>query len=258
MRKKSFTKIIALAGLAVFLNAGTAFAGNWEKDEISWRYLKDNGQYAEYEWIQDDDGSWYYFGRFGDMQSNTQIDGCYLRADGKMISEQDTSNPLYGETVYGTCYMNVTSYLDLGDHYKAKVTLYDSSFGTSDDFGHYRVGDKFWIENEGANGTVTSFNMDTGGNIYLEVRYKGTTYDYSQKVTFASNDDGGEALVLRKIKENVDIEISKNIAIIPDERYMAHAISLADFLNSSVWKLIPVFNGTTVEQLYDCEVNYAG
>ena len=65
-------KIIALtaASLMSIATVFTSFAGTWtntaptdtwvpEGNNI-WFYIKDDGQYAHMEWIQDTDGSWYY------------------------------------------------------------------------------------------------------------------------------------------------------------------------------------------------------
>lgn len=258
MKKKDVVKLIVLTGVAAILNVTTAFAGTWEEDGSSWKYLKDNGQYAEYEWIQEHDGGWYYFGRWGIMETNCLIDGYYVGADGKMLAEQDTNNPLYGETIYGTCYLQIKSYQDMGNYYKANISLYDSSFGTSENFGKYKVGDKFWIESVNDYGTVTKFNMDTGGNIFLEVKYKKSTYFFSVDDTFVSTSNSGESMVLRHVKDDVEVEIPKNITIVPSENYSQFAISLEDLLNGNVYKAIPVFNGKRVEKLYDTELNYAG
>ena len=89
-----------------------SYAGTWEQDGESWKYKKDNGSYAEYEWVQDN-GDWYYCSRWGLMEKNTVIDGYYVGADGKMLSQDDKANPLYGEKVYGTCYMGAVSYTHL-------------------------------------------------------------------------------------------------------------------------------------------------
>ena len=59
-----------IAGAVSVLSCFTAYAGAWEQDGEDWKYKKDNGSYAEYEWVQDS-GDWYYCSRWGVMQKNT-------------------------------------------------------------------------------------------------------------------------------------------------------------------------------------------
>lgn len=109
MKNKKY--VLMIAGAMSILQCFAAHAGIWAQDGDQWKYQKDDGTYAEYEWVQDS-GDWYYCSRWGNMEKNTVIDGYYLGADGRMIPESDTENPLYGETVYSTCYMQVNSYED--------------------------------------------------------------------------------------------------------------------------------------------------
>lgn len=257
MKKNYLVRMIAAAVAATLLNTTVAFAGSWEQKNDLWTYLKDNGQHARAEWIQDKDGSWYYLGINGYMETNRIIDGYYIGTDGKIVLKQDENDPLYGEAIYGTHYMSVNSYQDKGDFYRAKVTFYDSSFGTSEDFGRYHVGDKFWIEIEGAYGTVKKVKRYSSGEIGLDVKYKDFMYWYSQDSTVLQ-DEYGEGYVFRKIKENVEIEIPKNITI-EEAAYGTYGKkSLSEFLNLQEYKMIPVFKGTTVEKLYDNGIYNAG
>ena len=70
--------------------------------------------------------------------------------------------------------------------------------------------------------------------------------------------DGSETPVLRKVKENVDVKIPKNISVISAPGFEQFTLSLDSYLNDSVYKMTPVFNGTTIEKLYDSFINYAG
>ena len=169
MKKKSLKKIAVAALSLALMSPAAVFAGTWEKDGDNWKYKKDDGQYAEYEWVQDTDGTWYYCKRWGTMEMNHLIDGYYVGADGRMVSKDDTANPLNQADIYGTCYMSVDRFQDQGDYYQAKVTLYDSSFGTGIDFWNYSKGDKFWIEAVGDYGKVKSVSLSAYGDAYMEV-----------------------------------------------------------------------------------------
>lgn len=257
MKKGNLKKIAAAAlGLAL-MSTFSAFAGTWEKDGDNWTYKKDDGQYAEYEWIQDADGSWYYCKRWGIMETNQMIDGYYVGADGRMVSKDDTANPLNQASIYGTCYMSVNSFQDQGDYYQANVTLYDSSFGTSEDFSGYSQDDKFWIEAVGDYGKVKSVSLSAYGDVYMEVSYGGETFAYDAEETWCYG-DGSETPVLRKVKENVEVKIPKDISIIPAPGFERFTLSTDSYVNNSFYKMTPVFNGTVVEKLYDSFANYAG
>ena len=53
MKKKSLKKIAVAALSLALMSPAAVFAGTWEKDGDNWKYKKDDGQYAEYEWVQD-------------------------------------------------------------------------------------------------------------------------------------------------------------------------------------------------------------
>ena len=55
MKKKSLKKIAVAALSLALMSPAAVFAGTWEKDGDNWKYKKDDGQYAEYEWVQDTD-----------------------------------------------------------------------------------------------------------------------------------------------------------------------------------------------------------
>ena len=185
------------------------------------------------------------------------IDDYYVGADGRMVSKDDTANPLNQADIYGTCYMSVDSFHDQGDYYQAKVTLYDSSFGTGIDFWNYSKGDKFWIEAVGDYGKVKSVSLSAYGDAYMEVSYGTETFVYDGEEVWCYG-DGSETPVLRKVKENVDVKIPKNISVISAPGFEQFTLSLDSYLNDSVYKMTPVFNGTTIEKLYDSFINYAG
>lgn len=75
--------------------------------------------------------------------------------------------------------MGVNSYVDCGAYYKAKVTLYDSSYFANDEL-NYAVGDKIWIEHKGAYGTVTYASMGTNGDVVIEAKCGKDMYRFSK------------------------------------------------------------------------------
>lgn len=46
---KSKKYILAIAGVLSLMQCVASYAGTWEQDGQSWKYKKDNGNYAEYE-----------------------------------------------------------------------------------------------------------------------------------------------------------------------------------------------------------------
>ena len=91
MKKGLLCSIVSLGILMA--PTTTAFAGTWQYNKYKyggyeWQYLKDNGAYAEHEWIYDN-GSWYYIGINKAMCTKISIksgnDEYYVGADGKMI-----------------------------------------------------------------------------------------------------------------------------------------------------------------------------
>lgn len=69
------------------LFAGTAFAGEWKRDNVGWWYQNDDGSYQQNRWLQDTDGKYYYFNESGYMLSDTTTpDGYQVGTDGAWIN----------------------------------------------------------------------------------------------------------------------------------------------------------------------------
>lgn len=255
MRRKKY--ILAVAGALSLLQCITGYAGTWSKEGNDWIYQKDDGSYAEYEWFQDN-GDWYYCSRWGIMEKNTVIDGYYIGADGRRLSSEDTENPLYGEKVCGTCYMQVNSYKDCGSYYKADVTLYDNSYYTNDEL-NYAAGDKIWIEHKNAYGTVISASFSTSGDVQIEAKCGRDTYIFSKDHALYCPYRDEEQVLHRKIKD-AEVRIPKDITIVPTAENQDNAVlktTLNAFLNEKEIRLIPVFDGNTVRTFYEDSINYA-
>lgn len=60
MKNKKY--VLMIAGAMSILQCFAAHAGIWAQDDDQWKYQKDDGTYAEYEWVQDS-GDWYYCSR---------------------------------------------------------------------------------------------------------------------------------------------------------------------------------------------------
>lgn len=257
MKKKKY--LLAMIGALSMMQCITGYAGTWKQEDGTWKYQKDNGTYAEYEWIQDpSDHAWYYCSRWGKMETNTVVDGYYIGADGRMLSEDDKQNPLYGEKVCGTCFMRVNSYKDCGTYYEAKVTLFDNSYYTNDEL-NYVVGDKIWIEAGGAYGTVTFASIGTGGDVMVEAKCGRDLYRFTKDSALYFPCDDQQQVLERKIKDTV-IKIPKNVTIVPvlkDKDAYLIEVTLDKFLNNDWSRLVPVFDGDTVRVFYDHYINYA-
>ena len=251
MKRKKY--ILAMAGALSLLQCITGYAGTWSKEGNDWIYKKDDGNYAEYEWVQDN-GDWYYCSRWGTMEKNTVIDGYYIGADGRMLSADDTENPLYGEKVCGTCYMQINSSKDCGAYYEAKATLYDNSYYTNDEL-NYLVGDKIWIEHKKAYGTVSSASVSTSGDVEIKAKYGRDTYIFSKDCTLYCPYGDEEQMLHRKIKDT-EVVIPKNVRIVPVMDYQTNT-TLDTFLNQKETWLIPVFDGNRVCTFYEDSINYA-
>ena len=107
MKKGLLCSIVSLGILMA--STTTVFAGTWKYNKFKyggyeWQYLKDNGAYAEHEWIYDN-GSWYYIGNTKAMCTKISVksgnDEYYVGADGKMIkggfAQRDTTSRLFAD-----------------------------------------------------------------------------------------------------------------------------------------------------------------
>ena len=258
MRRKKY--IWAVAGALSLMQCISAYAGTWTQETWGetkkWIYTNDDGSTADYEWVKDN-GDWYYCGRWGVMETNTSVDGYYIGADGRMISEGDTLNPLHGERICGTCYMKVNSAEDCGSYYKADVTLSDSSYYTNDELNQVGdVGSKIWIEARGDYGKISRVDISTSGDMGIEVKYGNDTYYFTQEDAIYTPYKGEEETLTRKVKDT-EVLIPKNVEIIPTNGFEVYKATLDTFVNEKMARLVPVFNGNTVRVLYDDIINYA-
>lgn len=94
MKKKILTT--ALAGLMVLTSFTTAFAGQWQQDEVGWWYQNDDGSYISNNWYQENE-EWYYFNADGYMVTGwlhfTDTDKYYyFDEDGSMRTDPLTEN----------------------------------------------------------------------------------------------------------------------------------------------------------------------
>lgn len=74
-----------------------AFAGQWQAEGPTWKYVKDDGNPATSEWITDDD-EWYYFDDTGVMQTGWILDNekwYFLGSNGAMFSNIYTPKGYY-------------------------------------------------------------------------------------------------------------------------------------------------------------------
>ena len=101
-RMKSATmnkaKVILTSAVISTLMAASAFAGTWTRTYTSpdgesetystlWCYIKDDGTYAQNEWVQDADGTWYWveYDCTLPITSGISADGFLYDSDGRYI-----------------------------------------------------------------------------------------------------------------------------------------------------------------------------
>lgn len=158
-------KKIVVLGMATVLSclfSVSAIAGTWESERINnllweYRYVKDDGDYAKNEWIQDADGAWYHFDQQGIMQTSQWTeDGYWLNDKGKMETNVVSKDGYYvGDD--GRAVLN-------SDQLK---TAYDNHIELRNSKG--TVVELFYHNNyEGENGLafhVDSIVMDQGDNL---------------------------------------------------------------------------------------------
>lgn len=90
-------KIAFAAAIISVSMTTTTFAGQWQAEGPTWKYIKDDGNPATSEWITDD-GEWYHFDEKGVMQTGWILDNekwYFLGSDGAMFSNIYTPKGYY-------------------------------------------------------------------------------------------------------------------------------------------------------------------
>lgn len=125
-KKVRKVKLLCATLAASTILSMTALAGTWTHtydDEYGsntydnlWYYIKDNGEYAKTEWVQDEDGTWYWI----DDTKNLAIfwgiapDGSLYDSTGKYIDMTDrkyATEELYNQLQEGMSYDQVVGIL---------------------------------------------------------------------------------------------------------------------------------------------------
>ena len=71
----------------------------WQQDPHGWKYYQENGEQIKGDWLEDDDGRWYYFDNDGYMLKNAVTpDGYRVGDDGAMIPETYQASAQNGST----------------------------------------------------------------------------------------------------------------------------------------------------------------
>ncbi len=116
MLNKKLKRVVSCVVLSFCMMSTTAFAGTWEGSQYHWKYLKDDGSYANSQWIYDN-GSWYFFNKSGVMAYNEDLDNdgarylgfnydfggysYYVDWSGKMVSggfvDKDSTDKLFAD-----------------------------------------------------------------------------------------------------------------------------------------------------------------
>lgn len=173
--KKILTRSIATAAALALMCTSSAFAGTWThidkdgydwgSDSSYWSYIKDNGAYAENEWV-DDNGTWYWLGDYGMLPYFAGIakDGCLYNSDGIYVPTNDGVHHFVDRNMYAQLSDGMSA-----DQVNAILgqphELYSSS---SSDYGlrHYDYAAYIWYTSDAksdiyvyyTNGVVSSFS----------------------------------------------------------------------------------------------------
>lgn len=144
-----------------------SYAGQWQEDEIGWRYQNDDGTY-KVGWYQDMDSNWYYFDTQTTymLSSTTTPDGYVVAVDGKWTE---------GET--NTMTLNEKTYDNKTD---LTVTAYDSAPSGIKQIG-YSVPVTVYYNNEydfpwNRKATVNKVEVSKDGALYINYTLKAEGY----------------------------------------------------------------------------------
>lgn len=103
---KKFLQAAVVTVVLSLSSAIAAFAGTWQADGISWKYVNDDSSYAVNNWVNDN-GIWYHFDANGVMQTGwLQIGEAwyYLDASGAMrTADLMANNVTYRFDAAGAC-----------------------------------------------------------------------------------------------------------------------------------------------------------
>lgn len=141
-------KLLLLTSVLTFSTCFSAFAGVWTHTHDTdwstntydnlWFYIKDDGEYAESEWVQDSDGIWYWIDDSQYLPSFAGIadDGCLYNSKGAYVDFSDGSRKyltkeLSSQIANGMTYEQVVSVLGK-EHEVSDSSQSITSYGTYD------------------------------------------------------------------------------------------------------------------------------
>lgn len=117
-------KLLLMTGIISISTCFPSFAGTWTNTYNSktydnlWFYIKDDGSYAKNEWVQDDDGTWYWINKRNHLPSSHGLstDGYLYNNKGAYVDVSDGSRKyltpeLSSQIVKGMAYDQVMSIL---------------------------------------------------------------------------------------------------------------------------------------------------
>ena len=111
----------------------------WVQDGDQWRYVKKNGYYAANGWIQDTDGTWYYFNMAGYMEADDYTpDGFYVGPNGAWNGQPANLTAIGQNPGPGALLQNV------GWEENQGVWKYRQADGTYVTNGWYQAPDEKW------------------------------------------------------------------------------------------------------------------
>lgn len=178
--------VLAVSAIMTLAGAATAFAGNWETaDNITWKYMNDNGQYtvSAWQWIDSNaDGiaECYYFDENGVMQKSTSVDTYTLSPEGQWYVDGAVQTKPTAELNSGW-YMNCGfwRYSYKNEDVKGTLKKVGSNIYYFDENGNMVTGfevvdgERYYFDNSGAMVKKT-FKLD---GVYYVVERDGTITD---------------------------------------------------------------------------------
>ncbi len=186
---KSWKKIGLLVIPAVFSMAFPAFAGQWEKDSVTWKYQEDDGSYLQdtWKWIDgngDGIAECYHFDANGHLDQNTVVDNWIVDKNGAWVAggnvqqwmvgaSQEEIGEIYVEAAQKSNAMNsmdadISGAVTMSIDGEALKMLLDMNVKANGVFsGDLELLYDMAIKAEGETLTMTMFYLD--GYMYMEM-----------------------------------------------------------------------------------------
>ena len=163
-------KTAALTSAFIFACSSTTFAGTWthnDKDGYNWDslwfYVKDDGSYAQQEWIADS-GTWYWIDDNGyiPVVAGISSDGFLYNSKGIYVPTNDGIHHFVDQNMYGQLHEGMTA----NEVNAVLGQPHELSSSSSADYGsrHYDYASYYW------------YSSNTNGSMYVSYTNGIVTY----------------------------------------------------------------------------------